>query len=49
MVDGIAFMDFIHERSVPYRKCDFFDEVMKYLLQYCNQYILMCVDLSPVW
>jgi myotubularin-related protein 5/13 len=28
IVDGIPFMDFIHSRSVPYRKCDYFDELI---------------------
>ena len=27
IVDGISFMVFVHTRSIPFRKCDFFDEV----------------------
>ena len=27
MVEGTALMDFVHSRPIPYRSCDFFDEV----------------------
>ena len=28
MAESIAFFNFVHERSVPYRTCDFFDELV---------------------
>lgn len=28
MAESIAFFNFCHERSVPYRQCDFFDELV---------------------
>lgn len=34
ITDSIAFINFTHERSVPYRKCDFFDEVLAHFTLY---------------
>ena len=36
MVEGTALMDFVHSRPIPYRSCDFFDEVCA---SFCHSYV----------
>lgn len=41
ITDSIAFINFTHERSIPYRKCDFFDEVLVQLI-HCTLNLHAC-------
>ena len=48
IVDGIPLMDFVHSRSLPFRKCDHFDEVRLYTPLNSNK-SLICVGLMFIW